>query len=118
MHKIKRGVNMKKAISVLVITVLLISMTGMTAFAHGGHGSGSNARQKPRYELCAVSGCDAVGAHKHDDNWYSSHTCGQGDYEVCTVKDCTQLGLHEHNGVNYYCAYHETERGCGRGSNQ
>jgi len=109
---------MKKALSVLAIAVLLISMMSITAFAHGGHGAGNKAGQQPRYELCTVNGCDVAGAHQHDGVWYCSHTCGQGDYEVCTVKDCAQLGLHEHNGTYYYCAYHGTGHGCGRGWNQ
>ena len=109
---------MKKAISILAIMIVAVSAMSVTAFAHGGHGTGNRARQQPRYELCTVDGCDAAGAHQHDDTWYCSQTGWQGDYEACTVEGCTELGLHEHDGVSYYCASHGTGRGCGEGRRQ
>lgn len=110
---------MKKAISILVIAVLIISMMSVAAFAHGGHGNGHRAQvRQPCYELCTVAGCDVVGPHQHDGVWYCSQTGRRVNYEICTVENCTQIGLHEHNGVYYRPANCDTGRGCGRGLNQ
>lgn len=103
---------MKKMISIFVITALIVGMTSITAFAHGGHGSGIH--RQSRYELCTVSGCDAVGPHQHDGSWYCGQTGRRGDYEICTVKGCAQQGLHEHNGTYYYRANRGAKHGCWR----
>lgn len=107
---------MKKAISILAVTMLVLGMVSVTAFAHGGHGLGSGTGH--RYEQCTVEGCEAVGPHRHGDTWYCSRTWEEGNYELCPVEGCSQLGLHEHDGTYYYCASHGTGRGCGRGWNR
>lgn len=109
---------MKKVISILAITLLMVGMTDVTAFAHGGHGKGNGAQQQLRYEQCTVDGCNVLGVHQHNGIWYCNQTGREGSYEVCTVEGCTQLGLHEHDGVYYYCSFHGTGRGCGKGLNQ
>lgn len=104
---------MKKAIYILAIAVLMVSMISVTAFAHGGHGNGDRVQQ-PRYELCTVAGCGVLGPHQHNGIWYGSQPGYCGDYEVCPVEGCTQIGLHEHNGVYYRCVNYGMGRGCGR----
>ena len=91
---------MKKAISILAIAVLMVSMLSVTAFAHGGHGNGYRAgtQQQPCHELCTEDGCDVVGPHQHDGVWYCNQTVNCADYGVCTVEGCTEIGLHEHTG--------------------
>lgn len=110
---------MKKAISILVLAVLIAGTMSVTAFAHcGNSGNGGRMLQQSQYALCTVDGCDLLGQHQHDGAWYCGQTGLQGNYEVCTVAGCTQLGLHEHDGTYYYCANRGTGRGCGRWQNQ
>lgn len=101
---------MKKVFSVLVITILLISMTSITALAHGGHKMGNKSALQARHRICTADSCEATGLHQHDKLWYCNQACEQSDYKICSVKDCTQLGLHEHNGVIYHCSSSDT--GC------
>lgn len=109
---------MKKVFSILLVTVLIVSMMGSTAFAHGGHGRHKQSNQDSRYALCTVDECDELGRHQHDDVWYCSPVEKQESYAVCTVDDCTELGLHQHNGEYYYCQNHDTDYGCGRHKNR
>ena len=93
---------MKKLISVILVSALLISLSGTSVFAFSGRGiySGDSARQQriTRSEL-----------------WQQSMR--QGELEICSVEDCTIRGVHEHDGVYYRCSYYctETRRGLGIG---
>lgn len=108
---------MKKVFSILAITVLMVSMMGITAFAHGGGRGQSKANRadsKPLCNLCSVESCEIIGSHKHDDSRHCSQTERTDGYEVCTMVGCGQLGLHEHDGEYFYCQNHDAGHGCGR----
>ena len=109
---------MKKAIFILAIAALMLSIISVTAFAYGGHGMRREVQQQPRYVLCMVGGCDVAGSHQHAGFWYCSQIGRQSDYESCPVEGCPKLGLHEHEGKYYRCAYYGPGRGCGRGWNR
>jgi len=107
---------MKKVFAILAVTVLMVSMISVTAFAHGGQGSGNRANPRPQYALCTVDGCEVVGVHQHGDDWVCSQTGCIGSYKTCTVSGCTELGLHEHNGEYYHCQnYNSTTHSYGHG---
>lgn len=107
---------MKKAISILALVVLLVSMTTVTAFARcGGRGWGTTEARQPLYEACAVDDCELAGMHQHDGVWYCDQNGWQGNYDVCTVDGCEIPGMHEHNGTYYHGANGGNWGGCGRG---
>lgn len=62
----------KKLLSLAVVAMLLLLPAA--AFARGGHHGGRRATESAgtRYAVCAVEGCDAIGRHKHDGQWYCS----------------------------------------------
>lgn len=75
---------MKKVVSVLLLTVLLIGAASATAFAQCGRGMGYAAKQAPVYAACTVEGCDQLGLHEHDGTYYRcqdynvQYGCGSG----------------------------------------
>lgn len=106
---------MKKVFSVLAITLAMVSMLSVTAFAHGGHGHVKRTKSQPQHAVCTVKDCTETGSHQHDGNWYCSQNGNTGDTAVCTVDGCSELGLHQHDGVDYYCQNHGAGVGHGRG---
>lgn len=108
---------MKKTLAILASTVLIFSMFGAPAYAHGHHGGGRrsssygnsssrnsnnsnygrSSQAQPRYDICTVDGCKELGQHQHDNTWYCSNR------DACTAAGCTLSGPHHaHDGTGHH----------------
>jgi len=84
MHKTKGGDNVKKAVSILTVTVLMAGMMSVTASAHG-HGRGNATRHEAGYSSCTVEDGAQLGLHEHDGAYYycANHTLHHGVEGYC-----------------------------------
>ena len=82
---------MRKVISVILMTVLLISLSGISVVASGSRerGNGNCARRQQ----------DTVSQEAQQPE-------RQMRLEVCTFEDCNNRGIHEHDGVYFRCSYY------------
>lgn len=75
---------MKKAIIIFAAAALVLTLTPVTAFAHGHSGRGTSST----YSSCNVENCDTSSEHKHNGITYSGHTTGDGHRSRNTNGGC------------------------------
>lgn len=95
---------MKKSITILSVTAILLTFILGTAMPMSVQAMGNRSRARSvDYPVCGTEDCLLTGLHEHDGQIYASHYYGDGhDYHgYCEVADCTLAGYHGHDGA--YC---------------
>ena len=122
-----------KRILSLFLSAVLLAITAVPAYAHGGcHGGGHHGRGRwdstQQYQsapapapeasapaqpqgtpVCPYGDCATAGRHYHDGVLYCGYAheggyCDGNCVGLCTVEGCEIVGRHSHDG-SYYCGY-------------
>lgn len=112
---------MKKKFCVLLVLVLVcVSMTGITASAHGRRGGTRyNNSRSYSYPQCPVDDCNLTYTHLHNNTYYCGHSLydGHDHHQICAENGCTYVGVHNHDGEYFFPCYgagYGGGYGCGR----
>lgn len=99
---------MKKVITILTVSALLLVALPVTVFAHGHSSKGTTSQS---YAICTAENCNTVGEHEHNGTTYSGHFVGDGHnyHQTCNIKNCMKTGSHDHNGTT--CLPHNNADG-------